>query len=288
MESFTLPTDAPMDGIKLPPVAADRPPTAAHICPIDLVGTMESLAYADEFACRAVEAIGRRPLAEAGGDFERSFRFYVHAAIQTAASAIAAHGRGDEVRAASLSSQAVLLFRQLPGRAKMAAGLLRSALADPDGLDPAGPLRFIAEGALRRAEARTVLGDDSHGRVAAELRAAFTERPTRFEARAVHVLPPARDVAPAADRVPVGLDPRGATAAPGPPPPVPPSVLSAREREVVRLIAEGLTNREIGCRLGVKGITVNTFVSRIFSKLGVDNRAAAAVYAVRNGLCDGR
>ncbi|MER3484748.1 MAG: DNA-binding response regulator, partial [Chloroflexota bacterium] len=33
-----------------------------------------------------------------------------------------------------------------------------------------------------------------------------------------------------------------------------------------------------------KEITVNTFVSRIFTKLGVENRAAAAVYAVRHGV----
>jgi DNA-binding NarL/FixJ family response regulator len=60
-------------------------------------------------------------------------------------------------------------------------------------------------------------------------------------------------------------------------------VLSPRERQVLALLSEGLTNREIGVRLGVKGITVNTFVSRIFTKLGVENRAAAAAYAVRHG-----
>jgi DNA-binding NarL/FixJ family response regulator len=48
-----------------------------------------------------------------------------------------------------------------------------------------------------------------------------------------------------------------------------------------------LTNRGIGFRLGVKAITINTFVTRIFGKLGVDNRAAAAAYAVRHGICNG-
>lgn len=62
------------------------------------------------------------------------------------------------------------------------------------------------------------------------------------------------------------------------------SRLSPRERQVLGLIAEGLTDREIAVRLGVRPRTVTTFVTRLFDKLDVVNRAAAAAYGVRHGL----
>ena len=60
--------------------------------------------------------------------------------------------------------------------------------------------------------------------------------------------------------------------------------LSARETEIVVLIAEGLSNREIGQRLNLSEKTVKNHVSRIFVKLHVSARSHAAVYAIRNGL----
>jgi len=60
--------------------------------------------------------------------------------------------------------------------------------------------------------------------------------------------------------------------------------LSEREFEIVRLIADGLSNREIGDRLIVSEKTIKNHVSRILSKLKLSARAAVAVYAVRNGL----
>jgi len=62
------------------------------------------------------------------------------------------------------------------------------------------------------------------------------------------------------------------------------SRLSPRERQVLGLIAEGLTDREIAVRLGVRPRTVTTFVTRLFDKLDVVNRAAAAAHGVRHGL----
>jgi DNA-binding NarL/FixJ family response regulator len=69
-----------------------------------------------------------------------------------------------------------------------------------------------------------------------------------------------------------------------PQPTLPP--LSERERQVLCLIAEGLTNRGIAEQMGLKAITINTFVASIFGKLGVDNRAAAAAYTRQHRLCD--
>ncbi|GGL29075.1 response regulator [Planomonospora parontospora] len=60
--------------------------------------------------------------------------------------------------------------------------------------------------------------------------------------------------------------------------------LSAREREVLRLIAEGGTNREIAVRLFISEATVKSHVLHIYTKLGVNDRAAAVAVAFRRGL----
>jgi len=58
----------------------------------------------------------------------------------------------------------------------------------------------------------------------------------------------------------------------------------AREAEVLTLIGEGLSNREIGERLVLGQATVKTHVNRIFAKTGVQSRAQAVRYAISNGL----
>jgi two-component system response regulator DegU len=63
-----------------------------------------------------------------------------------------------------------------------------------------------------------------------------------------------------------------------------PSELSSREFEIVRLIADGLSNREIGNRLTLSEKTVKNHVSHILAKLKVNARSGVAVYAVRNGI----
>jgi NarL family two-component system response regulator LiaR len=60
--------------------------------------------------------------------------------------------------------------------------------------------------------------------------------------------------------------------------------LSAREEEVLRLVAHGLTDVEIAARLSISDRTVNKHVSSILGKLQVANRTQAALYAVRRGL----
>jgi NarL family two-component system response regulator LiaR len=60
--------------------------------------------------------------------------------------------------------------------------------------------------------------------------------------------------------------------------------LTVREVEVLRLLAQGLTNQEIAAKLVIGEGTVRTHVSNILSKLHLANRTQAALYALREGL----
>jgi DNA-binding CsgD family transcriptional regulator len=60
--------------------------------------------------------------------------------------------------------------------------------------------------------------------------------------------------------------------------------LTQREREVLRLLATGHTDRKIAEVLTISPRTVNKHMSNIFGKLEVPSRAAAAAYAVRRGF----
>ena len=70
-----------------------------------------------------------------------------------------------------------------------------------------------------------------------------------------------------------------AVAAPGRP-----DGLSAREAEVLHLLAAGKTNRAIAAELGISERTVDRHVSNIFTKLDVSSRSAATAYAYEHDL----
>lgn len=74
---------------------------------------------------------------------------------------------------------------------------------------------------------------------------------------------PRQDLAPAVERV---------------------DALTERERQVLALLGEGLTNASIARRLGIVEGTVKGYVSAIFQRLGVDNRVHAALLAYQAGL----
>lgn len=64
----------------------------------------------------------------------------------------------------------------------------------------------------------------------------------------------------------------------------PGGALTERETEVLRLMADGLANRDIAGQLFVTEATVKTHVNNVFGKLGVTDRAAAVAWAYRSGL----
>ncbi|MDP9471313.1 MAG: tetratricopeptide repeat protein, partial [Chloroflexota bacterium] len=124
------------------------------------------------------------------------------------------------------------------------------------------------EGALAAIRAR--LGEAAFATAWAEGREMTVERVLAEVETAVAEVPP--DVAP----VPAP--------APAPPAPPLPAGLSEREVEVLRLVAQGLSNAEVGERLYLSPRTVNSHLTRIFRKLEVPSRQAAARKAFQLGL----
>jgi DNA-binding NarL/FixJ family response regulator len=60
--------------------------------------------------------------------------------------------------------------------------------------------------------------------------------------------------------------------------------ITSRETEVLRMLAEGLVNRDIGVRLGISEHTVKFHISSILDKLGASTRTEAVTLGIRRGL----
>lgn len=78
---------------------------------------------------------------------------------------------------------------------------------------------------------------------------------------------------------------RSASGAAAPGAPVREEALSPREREILREIAGGASNKEIARTLGIAETTVKVHVQHILRKLNLSSRVQAAVYAVEQGIC---
>jgi DNA-binding NarL/FixJ family response regulator len=63
-----------------------------------------------------------------------------------------------------------------------------------------------------------------------------------------------------------------------------PAGLTAREVEVLQLLARGLSNKQIAARLVIAPKTAGNHVEHIYTKIGASNRAEASLFAMRHGL----
>ncbi|MFB9236129.1 response regulator [Plantactinospora siamensis] len=137
--------------------------------------------------------------------------------------------------------------------------------------------------ALRAGALGYLTKDSGRAQIAQAVRAAAVGQSAldprvqqRLLAAAAAAAPPAADAVGPDDGASL---PDGGTAG-GPAP----DGLTAREVEVLRLIAAGLGNREIAARLYVTEATVKSHINRLFAKTGVRDRAQAVRYAYQHGL----
>jgi non-specific serine/threonine protein kinase len=179
--------------------------------------------------------------------------------------AIALSALGDHEQASSVGLESLALFRESGDRSGIAAALLVLArLALRDG---------------RPADAQSY-ADDS-----LSIATALAHDPTANAARdLLAYIAATDDGAPPAlpDFTPVSLPQRETR--PQPNDQVDASELTARETEVLALLAEGLTDAQIAERLVLSARTVQAHLRSIYSKLGVTTRTAAARYALTHGL----
>lgn len=203
----------------------------------------------------------RRVLDEASGPIERSRVLGAFVEIMClAGDAEAALGAAQEFEAIAAELKMPFLRAMAStalGRAQLATADARSALTTlRASWRTWSELGIPYEAALARAliaDACAALGDEDG------------ERMERDAARATfEQLGAALDLAPRSRRAPDGL--------------------TARELEVVRLLATGATNRAIARALKISEKTVATHVGHVFTKLGVESRAALTAYAYEHGL----
>lgn len=213
----------------------------------------------------AADAAIRRVLDEANEPFSRARLLGAYAEIVLAADDVpAARAAADELAAVATELGSPFLHgraEHTTGAVLLAEGRPRDALrALQEALKQWSVLQATYEAALTRAliaEACTAVGDTD----GAEL-ARSAARSTFAELGAVPDLSRLSPAAAAED--PVGLTPR--------------------EIEVLRVLAEGKTNRVIAKELFISEKTVASHVSHIFTRLGVSSRSAATAYAYDHGL----
>jgi NarL family two-component system response regulator YdfI len=63
-----------------------------------------------------------------------------------------------------------------------------------------------------------------------------------------------------------------------------PEEITSRETDVLRMLAQGLVNKDIGARLGISEHTVKFHISSILDKLGASTRTEAVILGIRRGL----
>ncbi|MFB7475707.1 response regulator [Kitasatospora sp. NPDC056184] len=142
--------------------------------------------------------------------------------------------------------------------------------ADDDSLFPA--LRAGARGYLTKDA-----GAEEIARAIADVRSGAAGLSPQVQLRLLERLAGAAPAAPG----PVAGPAAGPASGPAE---EPPDGLTAREAEVLGLIAQGLSNTEIARRLYVSPATVKTHINNLFAKTGVRDRAQAVAYAFRHGI----
>jgi DNA-binding NarL/FixJ family response regulator len=175
---------------------------------------------------------------------------------------------GDEVPDAVATHQPDVVVMDL--RMKRVDGIEATARLSANGGPPVLALTTfnddeLLSGALRAGAAGFVLKDSSAEELIRAVRAVASGESYLDTAVTARVLTTYRNAAP-------------------PPPTKAVADVTARELDVLTLIAKGCSNAEIADTLGISSVTVKSHIGRIFVKLDLRDRAAAIVYAYDNGI----
>ncbi len=282
-----------------------------------LVARMAATAMEVESAI-VVEALERRRIGDVAASRERASRIIAEAETAVArartddgrgtgepeaslATARAYHarlmGRDDPARWADLAARWHGIgdpYREARARWRQAEATMGGAIAGPGGARDRTDARLVRAGAREPLLAAVNLAMGLRARP-------LLRRLHELAGRALIALPPEVDEL-LAQPAPAPIGPRAqvnpgavadmspvAQAAPGSRPAGGPDTfgLSKRELEVLALIAQGRTNREIGDRLFISQKTVGVHVGNILAKLGVSGRVEAAAVSIRLGLESG-
>jgi predicted ATPase/DNA-binding CsgD family transcriptional regulator len=177
-------------------------------------------------------------------------------------------------------TESLRLSRDIGARIGMARGLESfAALAVREGDPERAVLLAAAATALRDAAGLPPLSGARAGRYLAAARRLGDSAVAGLWARGLELSP--------AEAIAVALEPPAAPAeAAGAPcaPPAPPSVLTPRELEVARLVADGHSNKAIGAELVISPATVARHIANIMDKLGFRSRAQIAVWIAERRL----
>jgi predicted ATPase/DNA-binding NarL/FixJ family response regulator len=187
-----------------------------------------------------------------------------------------ARERGDLAGARNHVREGLARAVALGNRTMIAGGLIASAIDAVAEGQPERAVRLMAAGEALRETTGVAAQDVSrayYGRALAEARSCLGEESFASTWQAGRALSIETAVAEAL-----------APAEPLPSPPTRPHGLTAREHEVLRLVAAGQSNAEIADALVLSVHTVERHVANIFAKLGAHNRAEAAAVATRQGL----
>jgi predicted ATPase/DNA-binding CsgD family transcriptional regulator len=192
--------------------------------------------------------------------------------------------RGDLDGAMARYREAVKLAQEHGHRLHLAEALAGVASVVADRGQPERAARLYgAAAALREAIGVPDVGRErpASERGVSTVRTALAPEAFAAAWESGRAMPPQQAVAEA-------LTPADVAGAPSAPPPSPDPAatmgLTAREAEVLRLLAQGLSDREIGEALFISPRTVHGHVTHLLAKLGLESRTAAAAYAVRRGL----
>ena len=177
-------------------------------------------------------------------------------------------GEEAERKAASLRPDVILMDLSMPGTDGITA-IRRIAATQPEtrfvALTMHGDDKHLFE-ALKAGAHGFVLKDASAGELCRAIREVHSGRSPLDSAVSTQLLREFRRLAVQQNAPGAGLG------------------LSAKEVEVLRLVAAGLSNKEIGARLFLAEKTVKNYLTNIFQKIGAADRVQAAIFAHRHGI----